>query len=157
MKKLIAVYIILIIAVILLAVFKAGSIGSMLHLGGASAEVSGTKINLTIAKSDKDKQKGLSGRKSLGKNEGMLFVFDSKGNYPFWMKGMKFPIDIIFLSDSNVVDVYNNVPLVKENTPTGLIPTYAPHEPANYTLELNAGTAEKLNIKKGSKITLKGL
>ncbi len=61
---------------------RAGDISSILPFKGKStAEINGSKINLIIAKSDKDRLKGLSGRKSLGQDQGMLFVFEKKDKY----------------------------------------------------------------------------
>src|SRR4051812_21812815 len=104
MKKLILVYVVLIIAVILLAVVKAGGkLPSFSFFQKSEASVNDKKISLILAKSEKEKVKGLSGRKSIKDNEGMLFVFDKKDKYPFWMKGMQFPIDIIYIDDNRVV------------------------------------------------------
>lgn len=156
MKKLILVYVILIIAVILLAVTRSGgNILSMLPFRAtATAEVDGAKINLIVVKSAKDSIKGLSGRKNLEQNRGMLFVFEKKDKYPFWMKGMNFPLDIIFIDDATVVDLYENVQPSK-NSQNLII--YRPEKPANFVLEVNSGEARKLKIKKGTKITLKNI
>jgi len=81
---------------------------------------------------------GLSGRKSLGENQGMLFIFPTEGIYPFWMKDMLFAIDIIWM-DKNYNIVY-----VKENAqPCTLFncPVYKPNKPAQYVLEVEAGWA----------------
>lgn len=156
MKKLVIVYVVLIIAVVLLAVFRfGGKVPNISLFGGAEATVNGTKINLLLAKSEQDRIKGLSGRKGLDTNQGMLFVWDKKGIYPFWMKGMLFPIDIIYIDDNSVVYIVKNAP-----APAGqaqVLTIYKPDTEANYVLEVNAGTTDKLNIKKGSKITFKGI
>lgn len=157
MKKLIIVYVVLIFALILLAVFKGG--GNLLSFvpsygKKATAEINGTKINLLIAKSDTDRQRGLSGRKSLPSDQGMLFVFDHKDLFGFWMKDMLFPIDIIYIDTDHVVYVIPNAPAGGQ-TPNLTI--YRPDEPANYVLELNAGQADKLKIEKGTKVIFKGL
>ncbi len=47
--------------------------------------------------------KGLSGREDLSSNEGMLFVFSKVKEQTFWMKGMKIPIDLIWIKDDVVV------------------------------------------------------
>lgn len=155
MKKLILVYVVLIIAVILLAITRAGNIASILPFGKtASAQIGKNKINLIVAKNDKDRIKGLSGRKNLGENEGMLFVFEKKDKHGFWMKEMLFPIDIIYIDDDTVVYIVENAPS-RAQAPNLTI--YTPPEPANYVLETNAGIAKKFNIKKGTKITFKGI
>lgn len=153
MKKLVLVYIVLIIAVILLAVFKGG--GDLLSFipsfgKKATAEANGQKINLLIAKSPSDRIKGLSGRKSLAQNQGMLFIFEKKGIYPFWMKDALISLDIIWIDENTVV-------YIVENTTPKSFTRLTPDREANYVLELNGGQANKLKIQKGTKITFKGL
>lgn len=155
MKKLIIVYIVLIIAVILLAVFKfGGNITAFNFFKSPQAEINGTKIELTLAKSEKDRMKGLSGRKSLEQNKGMLFVFDQKAKYGFWMKEMLFPIDIIYIDDDSVVYIAENAtpPAQAQN-----LKIYEPPQIVNYVLEVNAGTAKKLDIHKGTKVKFTGV
>ena len=154
MKKLIIVYVVLIVAVILLAIFKVGGNFSIPFLQKSEAVINGTKINLIVARSEKDKIKGLSERKSLPSGEGMLFIFNKPDRYPFWMKGMLFPIDIIYLANNSVVYIVENAPAPGQ-APNLTI--YKPDQPANYVLELNSGMVGKLGIKKGTKITFKNI
>jgi len=71
--------------------------------------IAGQDIKVDLALTEAQREQGLSGRQSLNENEGMLFVFDSPGNYPFWMKDMNFPIDIIWLSeDGSVIYIKKN-------------------------------------------------
>ncbi|HVZ12396.1 MAG TPA: DUF192 domain-containing protein [Patescibacteria group bacterium] len=157
MKKLILVYVVLVVIVILLAVFKGG--GNLLSFipsfgKTATATVNGTKLNLLVAKSDQDRVKGLSGRKSLDKNQGMIFIFDHKDKYGFWMKDMLFPIDIIYIDTDHVVYVVRNAPAGGQ---LANLTVYRPDDPANYVLEVNAGIADKLKIQKGTTIKLDGV
>ncbi len=156
MKKLVIVYVALIIAVLLLAFFRyGGNLPAFAPLGTrASVLVEDKKINLIVAKTEKDRIKGLSGRNSLDKNSGMLFVFEKKDKYSFWMKDMKFPIDIIHISDDTVVEIFENVPIAKNGEN---LKVYKPSTPANYVLELNAGKSKEFNIKKGTKLTLQNI
>lgn len=156
MKKLIFVYVALIIVVILLAVFKLGGglLPALPNFGAkAQAVIGKDTINLLVAKSPKDLQKGLSERKDLPQDQGMLFVFPTKEKYSFWMKGMLFPLDIIFIDDKKVVDVKENFEPSNSDFP----PKYTPSNPANYVLEVNAGVAKKLKIQKGTTVTLKNV
>jgi uncharacterized membrane protein (UPF0127 family) len=156
MRKLVIVYIVLIVAVILLAVFKAGgSLPSIPFIGKSEAEVNGKKIDLMLAKSVEQRMKGLSGREKLDENQGMLFIFDKKDKFSFWMRGMKFPIDIIYLDDDNVVYIVENA-AVPEND-TEVPQRYTPDKPSNRVLEINAGKAKELGIKVGTKINFKGI
>lgn len=156
MKKLVIVYIVLIGALALLAIVRTG--GSLpipnLFEGSAKAQVNNKTINLIVAKSEKDRMKGLSGRNSLSEDQGMLFVFEKKGKYGFWMRDMKFPLDIIYIDNETVVYLVENAPAATQ-APTLTI--YKPDTDANRVLELNAGGAKKYGIKKGTKITFKNI
>ena len=156
MKKLIFVYVALIIAVALLAVVRTGGNFSLPNPfgGGAQAQVGDKKINLILAKSNKDRVRGLSGRNSLPEDQGMLFIFEKKGKYGFWMRDMKFPLDIIYIDDNTVVYLVENAPAGAQ-APNLTI--YTPDNDANRVLELNAGGAKKCGIKTGTKITFKNI
>ncbi|MBI1872167.1 DUF192 domain-containing protein [Candidatus Collierbacteria bacterium] len=52
-----------------------------------------------------DKQVGLAKYSSLKQNQGMLFRYPTKGNYQFWMKDMKFDIDIVWITDNKVMGI----------------------------------------------------
>src|SRR5215213_560068 len=60
-----------------------------------SVSVNGLVLIADIAATDEQRTKGLSVKDSLAENEAMLFVFNNEGEHTFWMKNMKFPIDII--------------------------------------------------------------
>ena len=53
--------------------------------------------------------KGLSGRAVLAADEAMLFVFPLAWRYSFWMKDMKFNLDIVWIRNGAIVDVSENV------------------------------------------------
>ncbi|HVT01286.1 MAG TPA: DUF192 domain-containing protein [Patescibacteria group bacterium] len=158
MKKIILVYIVLIVVVVLLVMVRnGGNLLSFLPKGpsNATATVNGKTLSLYLAKTEGDRQKGLSGRKDLGTNQGMLFIFDKKGKPGFWMKDMKFPIDIIYINDDTVVYIVSDAPAPSGQTSPLTI--YYPDQDANYVLEVNAGKAKDLGITNGTKITFKGI
>lgn len=109
------------------------------------------KINIILADTEEEREQGLSGRESLDENQGMLFTFDRPGFYGFWMRDMKFPIDIIFLNGEEVVTIYENVPPPSEGQ---VLTIYKPEEPADRVLELNANKASELELQKGDTISL---
>jgi len=95
------------------------------------------------------RQKGLSGRESLSPKSGMLFVFDSSSEKNcFWMKDMKFAIDMVWIDDQkNVVTVTQNV------GPDTYPSVFCPEVSVKYGLEINAFSAEKYGIKTGEKLS----
>lgn len=109
-------------------------------------------FNVQIVDKPADLQKGLSGRGSMPANQGMLFLFPNKGDYPFWMKDMEFPLDIIYISDNKVVTIYEEVP--SPLYPNENLTVYRSKVPANKVLELNAGSVKKFNIKVGDEVTI---
>lgn len=106
------------------------------------------KITAEVADTIWKKIKGLGGRESLGENAGMLFPYGSPGFYGFWMRGMKFPIDIIWIgADKKVADITKNIP------PESFPKTFAPKNAAQYVLEVPAGFADKRGIKAGDAVS----
>lgn len=109
------------------------------------------KVKVEIADEPLEMAKGLSNRKSLDEDHGMLFVFAEPGQPAFWMKDMEFPIDIIWIKNDVVIDIAPNLPVVAAE----FLSTYSPKEPANYVLEVNAGFAKENGIKVGDKVDIK--
>jgi uncharacterized membrane protein (UPF0127 family) len=87
-------------------------------------------------------------RKGIAFSEGMLFIFEEEARHAFWMKNMKFSIDIIWLSkDKRVVDIASNVlPCVQD------CPRLVPKQDAKYVLETAAGFCAKYNIRPGDQL-----
>jgi len=112
----------------------------------------GNVFKVEVADTALSRMRGLSGRQSLGKDEGMLFVFPVSAQYTFWMKGMKFPLDLVWIQNGSVIGVTMNVP-----TPTSTFDfaTYLPPSPVSRVLEVNAGTVERLGVSIGDKIEIK--
>ena len=101
-------------------------------------EIGGTVINVEIADDPSERSQGLMHRTSLPEGEGMLFIFDTYGYHPFWMKNTLIPLDIIWIADDTVVYIEHSVPPGKGLFP----PSYTPSAPANFVFEVNAGVAE---------------
>lgn len=121
----------------------------------AQVAINNQKFEVSIADSESEKQIGLSNTEVLGANQGMLFVFDRPDFYSFWMKNMKFPIDIIYINGNKVITVVSNAQ-APEN-PDDSLQTYQPTSESDRVLEINAGLAEKYNIKEGSIVDIENL
>lgn len=112
--------------------------------------VNGFLLIADIATTDEQKTKGLSVKDSLAENEGMLFVFDDEAQHPFWMKNMKFPIDIIWIdSDKRVVHIEHNLQPCSSEL---LCPIYKPVGDSLYVLETVAGFTERHGIVKAAPV-----
>ena len=91
-----------------------------------------------------DYEKGLGGRKTMSEKQAMLFNFDKKDKWAFWMKGMEFDLDIIWISDGKVV-------YIKKNFSASSAEVAAPDVPADRVLEIRAGMADKYGLKVGDR------
>jgi uncharacterized protein len=112
--------------------------------------VNGVVLVADIAATDEQRTKGLSLKDSLAENEAMLFVFDNEGEHTFWMKNMKFPIDIIWIdTDKTVVHLEHNLQPCSSEL---FCPTYKPNDESLYVLETIGGFAERYDIVRGTMV-----
>jgi uncharacterized membrane protein (UPF0127 family) len=113
----------------------------------------GVEVWAEIAEGELDRARGLSGRASLGEKEGMLFVFDAPAQPPFWMKGMLIDLDIIWISEGEVVQINENVP-AEPGVALSDLRRYIPNDPVNFVLEVNAGFSERFGVDVGDKVEI---
>ncbi|MBI2065143.1 MAG: DUF192 domain-containing protein [Candidatus Yanofskybacteria bacterium] len=110
--------------------------------------INGTNIKVEIADEPNEQSQGLSGRESLANDSGMLFVFPQPIITGFWMKDMKFSLDLIWIDErGKIIEITKNI------SPVTYPETFLPPSPIKYVLEVNAGWSDKNNIKIGDKIT----
>ena len=80
---------------------------------------------------------------------GMLFPYDHKEQFEFWMKGMTFPLDFIWIDGKTVADITENVqPPSGDVRPTIVKPMVA----VDKILEVNAGTVARIGINVGDTV-----
>lgn len=109
-----------------------------------------TVFVVDVADTRETRYRGLSGRGELAANQGMLFVFDRSGDYDFTMRDMRFPLDILWL-DENWRVVHIEEDLQPESYPE----SYRSNSPAQYVLEINAGSVAKEGIEIGEQAVIK--
>lgn len=115
----------------------------------STVEIGGKVFTVDVVSTPQERNRGLSGREQLAVDEGMLFVFEESEIYPFWMKDMNFPIDIIWISEDLQI-VY-----IKENaTPESFPEAFSPDTFAQYVLEISEGTAKEKKFKIGDEVIL---
>lgn len=100
---------------------------------------------LEIADTDQKRSLGLSGREGLASGTGMLFIFEEAGFHGFWMKNMRFVIDIAWLDDDFCV-----VTLARSLAPDTYPTVFVPDAPARYAIEVPSGFLRSHNVSKGS-------
>ena len=159
MKKFIFQFVGLILLIFLALLFYKGTLPNIPFLSKPTTYkqllLSDAKIIVEIADTQDKRSKGLGGRPSLASDEGMLFIFDHEDKYPFWMKGLRFSLDFVWIKGNQVVDILQNIPSPVEGQKDESLPIYESQVPVDKVLEVNAGTVTRLNIKIGDTITLK--
>jgi uncharacterized membrane protein (UPF0127 family) len=111
---------------------------------------SGKVLKVEVMVSDQDRAMGLMFRRSLPRDRGMLFVFESSDFHGIWMKNCRFPIDIVWLDEERrVVSVTESVPPCKAEP----CPVYEPLRRASFVVELNAGQARREKVMVGETVS----
>lgn len=112
-------------------------------------KVADKTLNAYLAVSPLEMEAGLSAFSQISDKQGMLFSFNPPSRPGFWMKGMKFPIDIIWVNNLRVVDITKNLSADKELT------KYYPNIDIDHAIEVNAGWCDRNNIKVGDSVEIK--
>lgn len=113
-------------------------------------------LYVEVAANNASWQQGLSGRERLIDSQGMLFdmrtSFEKRPS--FWMKDMKFSLDIIWIDANRVVDITANISAPTPGAPLGSLQLYPPHHDIDMVLEVNAGWTQTHQIKIGDPVKL---
>jgi uncharacterized membrane protein (UPF0127 family) len=118
-----------------------------LYRHDAQVKVNGKTFDVELPKNPDAFDKGLGGRPCITDSEGMFFRFKQPGQYPFWMKGMKFPIDIIWISAGHKVAA-----IEVDEAPSTYPDKFVNQRPAQYVLEIKANLSKQLNINIGTPV-----
>lgn len=119
---------------------------------GINLVVGERTLTVEIARTSRQREQGLSDRKKMCSDCGMLFVFDQPGIYPFWMRGMFFDIDILWIVDNRVVDITFAAKAPSKEEFVAPKTTYQSKVLIDRALEVNAGWVEKNGIEVGDTV-----
>ena len=117
--------------------------------GWRSVRMGNEIFRLEVAATEDKRIKGLAGRDGMPGDQGIIFVFDEAGSYGITMQGMRFDLDIIWVRNKQIVDIVENAKpsMALEQK------VYYPISDADTVIELNAGTAERLNLNQGDRLS----
>ena len=113
----------------------------------------GFVVSVEIVADPESRAQGLMYRDHLGDGNGMLFIFPESGEYPFWMKNTRIPLDMIW------IDANRRIAHVKHDVPPCRIadcPSYPPNAIALYVLEVDGGVARQHGLKAGDALRFEG-
>lgn len=111
--------------------------------------INGSCVRAEIADTQEGRRQGLMFRQGLAENQGMLFVFEQEAGYGFWMKNMRFPLDIIWADRNKIIVYIYQGALPCKDICKSLIPPL----PTQFVLEVNAGFVAKHRIKIGDSLS----
>lgn len=108
-------------------------------------------FNIEVATTREEQALGLMFRRSLPENAGMLFLYEQPQPAAMWMKNTLIPLDMVFIApDGSVLRIETNT----EPFSTAVIPSEGT---VSAVLELNAGQADRIGLKRGDKVVYPGL
>ena len=140
MPKTLLIFILIFIVIVLYLYFP-------FKLKTKTITVNQQEFTVEIATTPNQLSRGLSNRTQLCQNCGMLFIFPYSQILSFWMKDTLIPLDMIFINKDGKVVNYVTAPIND-------LRIYNSSSSALYCLELNAGIANKLNLKPGDNVGL---
>lgn len=107
-------------------------------------------VDVEIAQTPEDRQKGLMGRESLPEDAGMMFVYFEPTTASFWMKDTLIPLSVAFIDEEQtIVEIIDMEPCTKDPCPS-----YSPKSGYTAALEVNMGAFEEWGIGEGDTVTL---
>jgi uncharacterized protein len=102
-------------------------------------------IQAEVAQTPQQQQIGMMHRRTMGANEGMLFVYAQPNRLCFWMRNTLIPLTIAFIADDGrIVHLADMKPLDESS--------HCSTEPVRYALEMNQGWFSKKGIRKGDRL-----
>lgn len=108
-------------------------------------------IRVELARTERERERGLMYRNHLEPDAGMLFIFDHDGPLSFWMKNTFIPLDMIFMDhDRRIVGIVENAAPQTE-TPRGV------QGASRYVLEIGGGLSRQWGVQAGSRVDFEGV
>ena len=150
--------IVVVILILLMGIVFLNVVNNNFHLPFMSPQtpstvsIDGHTFHVRVANTEQEKEIGLSNTSSLSKDEGMLFPFGRADYYGFWMRNMKYPLDIIYIANKKIVSIAPNVK--NPNNPSSPLPVYKPSQPADTVLEINGGLSQTYHISTGDSVSV---
>ncbi|MDH5678347.1 MAG: DUF192 domain-containing protein [Nitrospinota bacterium] len=116
------------------------------------SEARTASVTVEVANTPAQRNRGLMFRPSLKEGQGMWFIFPYEMELAFWMKNVRFPIDIIFIdSKFHIRTIHKSVPPCRTET----CASYFSRGKVQYVLEVQSGFCEKNGIRENQKVEYK--
>ena len=121
-----------------------GTVPVLLHGESGAART----LMLEVARTPRERARGLMYRRSIPEDGGMLFVFEEEGDWPFYMRNTYIPLDLIYVTGAGQV--------------CGFIENMKPHDEsprspgcsAQYVIEVRAGSVAAWSLREGDRVEI---
>jgi uncharacterized protein len=116
------------------------------RLKTATVRVGPHPLKVEVVSNDADRARGLMYRKALGRNEGMLFVFDEPAYHSMWMQNTLIPLSVAFIdAQGTILNILDMEPQTLD--------AHVSAGPSIYAIEVNKGWFAAKKVKAGDKVT----
>ncbi len=116
-----------------------------------TVRIGNASLAVEVADTLASQTRGLSGRETLAQDRGMLFVYDDVEVRNFWMKDMRFPLDVLWIADNKVAGMEEHIPFESED---GSVVRFKSDVSADMVLEVNSGWIAEHGVKTGDAVKL---
>lgn len=123
----------------------------------AVIKVGDQTLDVALALTEPERELGLGYRDGLAPGTGMLFLFPDAALRTFWMKGMRFCLDIVWIEQGQIVGAAEKVCPSPAGTPDTLLPRFQSPRPVHDVLEVPAGWLAAHGLGAGSPVTMLGI
>lgn len=111
-----------------------------------TVRIAGHALRTEVASTPEQRARGLMFREKLGRNDGMLFLFDEPAYHTIWMKNTLIPLSVAFLDgEGRILNIEDMQPKTLD--------AHVAQGPAHYAIETNLGWFAERRIKPGDKVT----
>ena len=131
---------------LLLFVALGASAEGLVTFKTSHVKVAGHPLKVELALSEEQREQGMMFRKTMGKEDGMLFVFDAPGYHAMWMKNTLIALSVAFMDKDGVI---LNILDMEPQT----LDSHMAAGPAVYAIETNKGWFAEKKVKAGDKVT----
>ena len=107
-----------------------------------TAKIGKRSLKLKVASTSSSLMKGYAGLDQPSEKEGMLFVYEDETPLSFWMKGVNYPLDIMFFNSNMELVDHQSMDACGELSDNDL-PKYQSNKPARYAVEVCEGWCSK--------------
>lgn len=149
-------HVLLALALLLPSALAAGEAPRVVRKAGVPAldtlQVGRGRLAIEVANNDSLRVQGLSGRSSLGWNQGMLFVFPEAERRSFWMIDCHFDIDIAYIAPDGTIRDILTMRIEPGVPPESLARYPSSTRDIQYALEVNRGWFSAHGIRVGQKL-----